>query len=618
LGLAETLYGEILKADPQHAQAWHWLGVVSGQVGRHETAVEYIGRALRLLPDLAEAHSNLAYFLWHQGKLQEAEACCRRALQLKPGYVEALDNLGSVLRDQGNLVQAESCYREALRLKPSSAKAHNNLGVVLEELGHLAQAEACFQEALRFNPSYAQAHINLGNIFFGQGRLDKALACLEQAGQIKPNDPLIASQRLGLLHYLPDYDAGDLFEEHRHWQQQSARKAEALFAEHLRWAARFGTPPACSLPARDRDPRRRLRLGYVSPDFRNHVLGYYSEGVIGAHDRRQFEVFCYAQVSPPDQRTERIKELADHWRSLLGLSDAQAAELILQDKIDVLIDLAGHTAGNRLGVFARKPAPVQVTHYGYSDTTGLAVMDYRLTDACCDPPGQTERFHTERLIRLPHVQWCYVPPSTPEVGPLPARTAGHITFGSFNNLCKVTEPMIGCWAKVLKNVPGSRFHLLTGAGAAGDDRVRRLFQARGISHDWLTLINKRPREAYFHFYHQVDLCLDTYPYNGCNTTADALWMGVPCITLAGANWVSRQGAAVLLQAGLDELVTSTPAAYIAAATALANDLPRLHAFRTHLRERLKLSPLMDVPAFTRDLESAYRQMWEAFCRTSSD
>jgi len=598
LAAAEASYQQALRLRPDSAYVLNSLGLILDKQGRVSEAEDHFRAALRQRPDFPEALCNLAIALARQNQHDQALACAERAVRIKPDSVPALNNLGTLLAHMGRLREAEAAYRRALLVRPNHPEMLYNLGVALAQQGRIDEALAAYEQAVSLKPDYADGLNNLAKAYADQGCLDEALGCYRRAMAARPNDPAIVSNFLMVSHYHP------------------AGNAEALFAEHLRWAARFGTPPACPLPARDRNSPRRLRLGYVSPDFWNHVQGYYSEAVIGAHDRSQFEVFCYANVSRPDERTQRIKGLADHWRSILGLSDTEAADLILQDEIDLLIDLAGHTAGNRLGVFARKPAPVQVTHFGYCDTTGLVAMDYRLTDACCDPPGQTERFHTEHLIRLPHVQWCYAPPPTPEVGPLPAHSAGHVTFGCFNNLCKVTEQMIGLWAKLLEKVPGSRFHLLTGAGTAGDDRVRRLFHAQGVGPERLTLLGKRPRDTYFQLYHDVDLCLDTYPYNGCNTTADALWMGVPWITLAGDNWISRQGAAVLLQAGLDELVTSTPAAYVAAATVLAHDLPRLHELRAHLRERLRRSPLMDVPAFTRNLESAYRQMWETFCRAS--
>jgi predicted O-linked N-acetylglucosamine transferase (SPINDLY family) len=345
-------------------------------------------------------------------------------------------------------------------------------------------------------------------------------------------------------------------------------------------------------------------------------MGRYSEAVIAAHNRRQFEVFCYANVRREDERTRRIKSVADNWRSVVQLSDDQVARLIHDDQIDLLIDLAGHTADNRIRVFARKPAPVQVTHCGYPGGTGLTAIDYRLTDPYCDPPGRTERFHREQVMRLPEAHWCYAPPPTPEVAPLPAREAGAVTFASFGNLPKVTVPMIGLWAEILRALPRSRMLVQTGAGRAGNERVRSAFASHGICEERVTLLPVLKSEAYYRHYGEVDICLDTYPYTGCNTTADAMWMGVPVVTRAGPTCVTRLGVSALVLAGLEDLVTETPKAYVETAVRLAHDLPRLRELRVQLRDRVKRT-LGDVERFARQLEAAYREMWLTYCSQAS-
>jgi predicted O-linked N-acetylglucosamine transferase (SPINDLY family) len=351
-----------------------------------------------------------------------------------------------------------------------------------------------------------------------------------------------------------------------------------------------------------------LRIGYVSPDFRQHVMGFFMEGVLACHGREQFEIVCYSDVAKPDELTRRL--VADHWRSIAGQSDSQVADLIRQDRIDILVDLAGHTAGNRLRVLARKPAPIQVTHFGYMHTSGLATVDYRLTDAWCDPPEMTERYHTEKLLRLPNISWCYRPPPCPEIGELPALRHGGITFGSLNNLAKVSPEAIEAWARILHGVADSRLLILAGAGEGGDERLRQLFGRHGIGTERLMLVGRRSRADYFALYKDVDIALDSFSYTGCNTTMDVLWMGVPVVTLAGRNAMGRQGVAILQCVGLPELIADTLERYVATAIERAGDLSALAKLRAGLRQRLRDSPLTDAARFTRGLEQAYQYMWK--------
>jgi len=388
LAQAEQIYREVLQADPTDVNALHMLGVLAHQGGQHEAAVPWIRQALAINPYSGLFHSNLAAVYVALGRWEEAVASYEQALRWRPNFRETHNHLGKVLKQLGRLAEAEASYRAALRLWPEDADALTNLGAALIDQGRVEEALASYHEALRLQPDHPEALNNLANAYKEQGRLDEAIACFRKATAANPELQAIHSNLLLALHYHAAYDPA------------------TTFAEHRRWAEQFGAEPAAHQPLHPvlRDPARRLRLGYVSPDFRENVMGHYSEAVIGAHDRGLFEVFCYANVPLADARTQRIKASADHWRSIVGLSDAPAADLIRQDQIDLLIDLSGHTAGNRLGVFARKPAPIQVTHFSYCDTTGLAAMDYRLVDAYCDPPGQTERFHTEKLVRLPEVQ----------------------------------------------------------------------------------------------------------------------------------------------------------------------------------------------------------------------
>ena len=530
------------------------------------------------------------------GRPEDAEASCRQALRLRPHVAEFHCNFGLALAEKGRYEEAVASCREAIRLRPDLPALQHNLALALIALGKPNEALASYEQATQLFPQSGLLLNSLANLYRDRGRIAESIACYRQATASAPTLQYIHSNLLLALHYPADYDP------------------DTTFAEHVRWGRQFEGTPARHSPceAIARDPGRRLRIGYVSGDFREHVMGRYSETIVSTHDRNQVEVFCYANVRKEDARTQRIRAAADRWRSVVGLSDTEAADLVVQDQIDLLIDLAGHTGGNRLGIFAHRPAPVQVTHCGYPDTTGLTAIDYRLMDPSTDPPGRTERWHTEKVVRLPEAHWCYAPPYSPEVGPVPAREAGAITFGSFNILAKVTEPMIALWAQIFEELPRARLLMLVGAGTELDERLRTSYRQHGIDLTRITALSWKKGEAYYRLFDDIDICLDTYPYTGCNTTADALWMGVPVVTLAGPSCVTRLGVSALVLAGLNDLVTETPAAYVETAVRLAHDLPRLRELRAQLRERVKVT-LGDVPRFTRQLEAVYREMWRVYC-----
>jgi predicted O-linked N-acetylglucosamine transferase (SPINDLY family) len=429
------------------------------------------------------------------------------------------------------------------------------------------------------------------------GLLDESIAELRTALRLQPS-------------YL-DAHSNLLYTLHCHPGEEPA----SIFAEHVAWGRRYGDPLAGAIRphGNERAPERRLRIGYVSPDFRSHVVGLFMLPILEAHDPAGFEVLCYGSGRAQDATTGRIRERAA-WRDIVGLGDAEAAELIRRDAVDLLVDLTGHTAGHRLLLFARKPAPVQVTYLGYPGTTGLAAMDYRITDAHADPPGLTDRLYTETLVRLPDTAWCYAPPpDAPAVGRGPAADGRALTFGSFNNLAKLTGTMLGLWAEILRAVPGSRL-LLKNAGfgsATARQRVRAALAAEGIEPKRVELRGPVLTPAgHLAAYAGVDIALDTYPYHGTTTTCEALYMGVPVVSLAGQTHVSRVGASLLANVGLTELVASSPDEYVQRAVGLARDGRRLSALRGSLRGLLERSALMDAGRFTRHLEQAYRDMWQ--------
>jgi predicted O-linked N-acetylglucosamine transferase (SPINDLY family) len=389
-----------------------------------------------------------------------------------------------------------------------------------------------------------------------------------------------------------------IYEEHRRWNQQHAEPLKKLIQPHTN----------------NRDPDRRLRVGYVSPDFREHIVGQNLLPLLREHDHQQMEIFCYANLVRADALTEQFRRYADVWRSIAGLSDSQAVDLVRHDRIDILVDLTLHSAKNRLVVFAHKPAPVQVTFAGYPGSTGLDAIDYRLTDPYLDPPGLNDHFYSETSIRLPDSFWCYEPLVTElAVNPPPAQTDGHVTFGCLNNFCKINEPVLRLWAQVLKTIPRSRFMMLCPEGSHRQSLLD-LMQREGIHPDRIKLIARRPHLQYLELYHRIDVGLDSFPYNGHTTSLDSFWMGVPVITLVGQTVVGRAGLSQLTNLGLTELIARTPEQYVQIATDLAGDLPRLAELRRTLRGRMRASPLMDAPRFARNVEAAYRQMWRNWCR----
>jgi len=597
LQAAEQIYRQILAVEPNHADALHLLGLVASHRGQHELAVECIARAIAIKGDDALFHSNLGIALRDQGKLDEAVACHRRAIELNPGYAEAHHNLGNALRVLGKVDEAVACYRRALELKPGLAEAHSSLGAAFQDQGKLDEAVAFCRRALELKPGYAGAYNNLGLALKDQGKLDEALACYRRALESRPELVRVHSSLLYTLHYCPGYDARTICEEHRRWNRQHAEPLAKLCQPHLN----------------GRDPDRRLRIGYISPDFRNHPLPIIAGPLFGSHDHRNFEIYCYSDVACPDGVTARLRGLADVWRNIVSLTDEQVAQSVRGDGIDILVDLCMHMAHSRLLVFARKPAPVQVCWFAYPGTTGLSSIDYRLTDPHLDPPGLYDQYYSEESVRLPDSFWCYDPlDSEPAVNALPAADAGHVSFGCLNNFCKVNPPVLKIWAAVLRAVDGSRLTLLAGEGSHRQHTLD-LLAVEGVAPDRVTFVAKQPRPRYLRYYHGIDIGLDTVPYNGHTTSLDAFWMGVPVVTLVGTTVVGRAGLSQLMNLGLPELIAAGPEQYVRIAAELARNLPRLSELRATLRGRMQASPLMDAPRFARNIEAAYRQMWRRWC-----
>jgi predicted O-linked N-acetylglucosamine transferase (SPINDLY family) len=601
LDQAVAHFERALALDPDYTEVHNYLGNALGMQGRTDQAVAHFERALALDPDYAEVHNNLGNALMLQGRTDQAVVHHERALALDPDNAQVHNNLGNAYRAQGRTDQAVVHYERALALNPDYAEAHCNLGSVLALQGKTDQAVAHYERALALDPDYAEVHNNLGNALMLQGRTDQAVTHYEHALALNPDFAVAHNGLLFALNYLSD-------------------KAPAtVLAAHLDFARRWEAPLAASIqaPANNHSPERRLRIGYVSGDFRQHSVSYFIEPVLAHHNHDRFEIYCYSSDLKEDEVTGRLQTHADHWRRLVDLSDEQAANQIRADQIDILIDLSGHTRGNRLLVFARKPAPVQVTWLGYPATTGLSAMDYRLTDGFADPVGMTEHLHSEKLIRMPECFSCYRPPSdAPEVSGLPARAKGYVTFGSFNNLAKINREVMAVWAKILQAVPGSRLTFKnTGLGGSSvQHRVRETFMGLGVAPERLELLGNDPfPRTHLERYWSIDIGLDPFPYNGATTTCEALWMGVPVVALAGRTHAGRVGVSQLSNLGLTELIGISTEEYAAIATRLARDLERLSQLRASLRSHMAASPLIGAQRFTKNLEQAYLGMWKDWC-----
>jgi protein O-GlcNAc transferase len=585
------------------------IAVQHHQAGRFDAAEQIYRQLLTAAPTQPETLllcNNLGLALYCQGRPADAIACYEQALGLEPRLAEAHKNLGDALKDLGRLAEASACYQRALVLQPDNAGVYNNLGIVLDDQGRFAEASACFQSAIRVRPDFVDAHCNLGKAWKDQGLVPEAIGCFRRAVQINPAASDAHSYLAYTLLFCPDYDAQAIFAEHRRWNQQHAEPLAKLIRPHRN----------------ERSPGRRLRIGYVSPDFCDHVVGRNLLPLFREHDHRQFEITCYANMSTldaPSSFTARFKDCSDAWRDVAGLTDEQLAQRVREDRIDILVDLTLHMAGNRLLVFARKPAPVQVTFAGYPGTTGLTAIDYRLTDPYLDPPGADwSQSASEEPIRLPDSFWCYDPISNePAVHGLPALTNGFLTFGSFNNFCKLNAFSLRLWAKVLRATGTSRLILLA---PEGDPRlhVLGLLDEEGIAAERVTFVSIQPRPQYLELYHRVDLGLDTLPYNGHTTSLDSTWMGVPVVTLHGETVVGRAGVSLLSNLGLRELIAHTPEEMVRIILELAADLPRLSTLRATLRARMQASPLMDAPRFARAIEAAYREMWQRWCKKENE
>jgi len=598
---AVASYRRALQLKPDYPEAHNNLGAALSTQRRREEAMAAYRRAIELRPNYAQAHGNLGIALREEGHLEEALASYRRAIEYNPDDAMTHSNLGAVLSEQGRPDEAAAACLRALQIDPDSIAALNNLGSVRRDQGRLDDAVAAFRRALQLQPDCAGAHVNLGNALKDRGVLDAAIAAYRRALQLEPDNARLHSNLVYTLHFDPDHDERSIAEEHRRWSRQFADPLKPFLLPH----------------PNDSNPERRLRVGYVSPDFCGHVISHFLAPLLEAHDRTEFEIHCYASVKCPDSMTQRVKRSADVWRDVLGVDDHALAQQIREDRIDILVDLTQHMADNRLPVFARKPAPVQVAWLGYPGSTGLEAIDFRLTDATIEPEGSAWSQSVEEPVRLPDSWFCFAPlEDYPVPGELPALRSGSVTFGCMNNFCKSNEAVFTVWSKVLAATPDSKL-LLVCPGGESADRIRQFFHSRGIGPERLELAAPRPFQQYLGLYQQIDIGLDPFPYTGGTTTCDALWMGVPVVSLPGKRAVSRIGLSILTTVGLPELAAHSEDEYVRIATTLAVDLPRLATLRATLRDRMQSSRLMDAPRFAGNFEQACRKMWRAWCTNQS-
>ncbi|MDK2124837.1 tetratricopeptide repeat protein [Parachitinimonas caeni] len=634
LGLALDAQGRVEEAigahrkavslKPESPQAWNNLGNALKQAGRLADALDALQTAVKLAPQLPASRYNLAETLRQAGdtagaliqfetvlgqapqliealkgradclsslgRWEDAEAGYRQALALAPDHADSWCNLGLLLLEMGRRDEAIACQRQAVQHQPAHAAAWNNLGMGLRQNNRLAEAEAAHRRSLALQPKMAEALVNLGVVLKAQGKVAEAIAASRQALAIKPTLAQAESNALFDMHYL-----------------YPAPSADAFLQAHQDWAAHHGQTQPISRPKQEAG-NRRLRIAYISPDLRAHPVGFLLAEVLPYHDRERYEVFCYADVGAPDSMTARLQAATEHWRTISGLNDVDVAKQVAEDGIDVLIDLAGHTAKQRLGVFARKPAPVAISWLGYCNTTGLPGMDFILTDPHSNPMTGPQRF-SESVLYLPHSRFCYAPPAyAPAIGPRPERAT---VFGCFNNYAKLNDAVLDCWARILERCPDSRLILKTQELDDLDTRaacLQRLAQ-RGIA-ERTELRGYSYHADMLAEYADVDIALDPFPFTGGMTSLEALWMGVPLITLAGDSMVSRQGVSFLKVLGREAWIATDLDDYINRACQLAQDRVALTTLRSQLREQLAQSPLCDGQGFCQDLEHRLQSAWD--------
>lgn len=587
-------YRQAVQLAPDHASAHLNLGIALAALGDEKAAAGAYDVVLALDPGHAFGNYNFANLSFAQGDLSHAEARVRAALKSNPDFPEAQVLLSSILDEAGDTVGALSALQVAIHLKPTYAGAHFNHALLLHKLGRLAEARAAADSVIKLDTGNAEAHVLLDTILRDEGFLVESLEPIRRAIALAPDRWDLRSRELFSLNFDERTDAETLYRKHKVFGETLERTVAARFE---------GTHTA------SREPDRQLRIGYVSGDLCVHPAALFLIPVLEHRRREAFEVVCYSCGTRSDHITQRIRGLSDKWVDASGLTDAQLAERIHADGVDILVDLSGHSGGSRLAVFAQKPAPVQVTWLGYLNTTGLTRIDFRLCDVRTDPPETASR-HTESLFPLPWSQWCYQPFIHVEnAAAAPFEKNGCVTFGSFNQPGKISTAMCRRWAHILARVPESRLLIAGVSSEAKRAAIRGEMEQAGIDVNRFAFKPRVNLAGYYALYNRVDLALDTYPYGGGTTTFDALWMGVPVVTATGTLPVSRSGASILGPLGLDQWVAADVDRYVDVAVARAEELDEIARLRRSLRPQLSASGFMDAQRFVGDFEAALRRMW---------
>jgi len=591
---AQRLYRDILDVDPRQALAQNNLGVLLKTMGKPAEAEARYRQAIKINPNYSDAHGNLGNLLLATGRIAEAESSFRHGLRLNPESSVAHYNLGNAYLTTQRLDDAQACFRKAIMLRPDHAGAYTDLGNTLKGMGRLWEAERVHLQALALNPRSPQAHNNLGSVLADQGRLAEAVASFQTAIDLKPYIPAIHSNVLFYINYMKGVSSSAKLKQAKNYGQ---RVAQPVCNRFQTW----NCAPA----------RGGLRIGFMSGDFRNHPVTYFLEGLLSQIDRRRFELFAYSMNRVEDDLTAKIRQRFDHWKPIFNQTDHAVAQRIHDDGVHVLVDLAGHTALNRLPVLAFKPAPVQASWLGYFATTGVGEVDYILGDPYVSPVEDDGDF-VERIKRLPETYLCWTPPQIElAVADLPALAKGHITFGCFNNGTKLNDDVLSLWARILTAVDGSVLFLKASqfADAGFRDSISSRLSVYGISADRLMMEGRSTRADYFEAFKQVDIALDPFPFPGGTTSVDGLWMGVPVVTRRGDCFIARNGETIARNCGQGDWVAHDDLDYVQKAIGFASDIPALAQLRSGLRARLLTSPLFDSTLFARRFEQAMEEMW---------
>jgi len=565
------------------------------QQGRLEESAAIYRECAAQWPGLAIVHFKLGNTLAQMGQYREAMAAYRAAMLLHRTEPEETVALGQTLSDQGRAIEAAAAFELAIERNPQSAAAHFGLGNAFREMGLMDESIDAYERTLTIERDHHQAMNNLANALKECGRIEEAIARYRRAAELS-EEARVAGNVLYALHFHPDYDRQRLAEEHEAWRRTYAQSLESQPMRH----------------SNDRSSDRKLRVGYVSPDLREHPVGRFMQTLLAHHRHDQFEIFCYADHAKADTMTARLRSCADHWREVHERSDDELAKQMNEDRIDILVDLAMHTANNRLLVFSRKPAPVQMSYLAYCSTTGLKAIDWRLSDPYLDPPG-VDKFYSEKTIRLARSYWCYeAPANPPPLASPPSLNNGIVTFGSLNNFAKISQGAIDAWASILQRTPNSRLILHAHEGSHRQ-RLQDLLASQSIDPNRLEFVGFYSMSGYLTQYARIDVALDPFPYGGGHTTFDALWMGVPVVTLAGRTGVGRGGVSILSNLGKSQWIADSIDSYIDTANSLARDIDERMTIRNQMRGWMTRSPSMDAASHARDIESAYQFAWRAWC-----